>query len=252
MSLIIRCGGIRATKQQVEAVRTPGRQRTHVPVPHLRVLNLVVENLTRLGYEIRQAEYVLRDGSDDAGGLMEGAQFFGLLEPTNGTNHPDYNLLAGIRNSHDKSLASGLVLGSRVIICGNGAFSGEVKFGRKHTINIERDLPYLVYSATNRLGALRENQDKRILAYKEKGIGDNSARCAIMKAAEEDCISWSKTGKVWTEWKSPRHEAFRPRNAWSLFNAFTEVAKAYNVQDLPRRTQGIHEIFDRACNVALN
>jgi hypothetical protein len=30
---------------------------------------------------------------------------------------------------------------------------------------------------------------------------------------------------VLDEWREPSHEAFLPRTAWSLHNAFTEVAK---------------------------
>ena len=36
----------------------------------------------------------------------------------------------------------------------------------------------------------------------------------------------SRLPKVIEAWEEPQHEAFQPRTAWSLFNAFTEVQKA--------------------------
>jgi hypothetical protein len=35
----------------------------------------------------------------------------------------------------------------------------------------------------------------------------------------------SRLPKIIEAWEEPQHEDFRPRTAWSLFNAFTEVQK---------------------------
>jgi len=35
----------------------------------------------------------------------------------------------------------------------------------------------------------------------------------------------SRLPKVIEAWEEPKHEELRPRTAWSLFNAFTEVQK---------------------------
>ena len=45
------------------------------------------------------------------------------------------------------------------------------------------------------------------------------------------------------EWREPRHDAFQARNAWSLFNAFTEALKG-NLVELPRRTEALHGLLD--------
>ncbi len=47
----------------------------------------------------------------------------------------------------------------------------------------------------------------------------------LVRSADEGCIAWSAIGKVLTEWREPQHEEFEPRTAWSLHNAYTEVAK---------------------------
>lgn len=40
-----------------------------------------------------------------------------------------------------------------------------------------------------------------------------------------------------------RHDDFRLRTVWSLFNAFTETLKG-NLTDLPRRTEALHGLLD--------
>jgi len=253
MGMIIHAGGRVVDLPEVQRVVTPANTRTHFPIPHDRLLTEVESALDEQGYEVEKGEYALRNGKL-FGQTIIAAQFFALLalrhksEPHN----PEYRLIAGLRNAHDMVSAAMFALGSSVFICDNMALSGEVKIGRKHTRFILRDLPALVRNAMRNLPAMKANQDLRIGQYKETGVSDNWARCAIMTAAENDLISWSKTGKVWKEWKSPRHDAFQPRNAWSLFNGFTEVLKEYNVQDLPRRSLGLHKHFDKACKVELN
>jgi len=45
------------------------------------------------------------------------------------------------------------------------------------------------------------------------------------------------------QWREPQHEVFQSRNLWSLFNAFTEVAKG-NLIELPKRTERLHGLMD--------
>jgi hypothetical protein len=46
----------------------------------------------------------------------DGHRYFGLLQIANGSSHADYSWVLGIRNSHDKRLPAGLVLGSQVFV----------------------------------------------------------------------------------------------------------------------------------------
>ena len=47
----------------------------------------------------------------------------------------------------------------------------------------------------------------------------------LIRAVDEKCLGLRDLPKVLHEWRQPAHEAFQPRTAWSLLNAFTEVAK---------------------------
>ena len=57
------------------------------------------------------------------------------------TSSEDYCWVLGLRNSHDKTFPAGIVAGASVFVCDNLSFSGEIKFARKHTRFIVRDLP---------------------------------------------------------------------------------------------------------------
>ena len=63
----------------------------------------------------------------------------------------DYCWVLGLRNSHDKTFPAGIVAGAQLFICDNLSFSGEVKFARKHTSHIVRDLPQITSRAIGQL-----------------------------------------------------------------------------------------------------
>jgi hypothetical protein len=56
--------------------------------------------------------------------------------------------------------------------------------------------------------------------------------------------------KVLADWRKPRHEAFEPRTAWSLFNCFTETMKDLSLFNLAPRTQALHGLLDQFTGVS--
>lgn len=256
---MMHCGGRKATLDEVRETKTPLSTRSHFPIPHSRIVDLVTDSFVEAGYEIQDAQYALRGKTGDA--PFPDAQFFGLFHLRNGSQGKDYDLVAGLRNSHDKSVPAAIALGSHVFVCDNMAFSGEVKLARKHTRFILRDLPGIVAKAVGELGNLRNRQAVRIEAYKGRVLSQRDAYTGIVKAYKSGIVPSSKVGHVVAEWDrhdeisetfKPRHEEFVPRNAWSLFNCFTEVLKGYPLDgygtgSLQDRTQRLHGLMDLAC-----
>ncbi|HPA18698.1 MAG TPA: hypothetical protein PLU30_13185 [Verrucomicrobiae bacterium] len=66
----------------------------------------------------------------------------------------------------------------------------------------------------------------------------------MIRAADRRAITASQIPDVLDEWRHPEHEAFRPRNAWSLFNAFTAVYREINPHAALRRGKALHGLFD--------
>lgn len=237
--LMLHAGASAATIEQVAEVKTPAADKGWQPIAHLDVIELVKQTLESRHLTVASQGFAL---------WQDGQRMFGLLELRNGQNPSDYALTIGVRNSHDKSFAAGAALGSKVFVCDNLAFSGEITFARKHTVNIARDLPMLVSGAIGRLIELRGWQDKRIAAYKNFEMTDALAHDIIVRSLDRRVIGPMKLVDVVKEYREPRHDEFKPRTAWSLFNAYTEIAKGA-VRQLPARTQSLHGLLDEVCGV---
>jgi len=137
-----------------------------------------------------------------------------------------------------------------VFVFDNLNFSGEVKFGRKQTVHINRDLPQLVERSISQLMNKWHHQDKRIEAYKEHEVSDEAAHDLVIRSVDVDVCANSYIPDVLHEWRNPRHQAFQQRNVWCLFNCFTEALKQGSLAELPKRTEALHELLDVA--VGLN
>jgi hypothetical protein len=175
--------------------------------------------MAEMGLVIAAEQYAL---------AKDGNRFFALFDLKG--EQSDYNLVLGLRNSHDKTFPAAVSLGSRVFVCDNLAFSGEIQIARRHTRYIERDLPAIVAKATAALIDQRMVAHKRIDAYKGFGFDDKSAHDLIVTAARNNLFPSSDILAIANEWHKPSHPEFEPRTGWSLFNAHTEGGQALGQQ----------------------
>jgi hypothetical protein len=241
-NLILHCGAQTAQLDEVAAVRTPGYTDTWNPIPHLELIRTVQRTLVQTNLTIGNQAHSLSH---------EGQRYFGLMEiHAQDSSSDDYCWVLGLRNSHDKTFPAGIVAGASVFVCDNLSFSGEVKFARKHTRFILRDLPMITERAIGQLVSKWHDQDKRIAAYKDYDIADRTAHDLIVRAMDVGVCSTRLIPTVLKEWRTPRHDAFSERNVWSLFNAFTESLKDGNLAELPKRTEALHGLLDTHVGLA--
>jgi hypothetical protein len=214
--LVVHRGGWEATKTDLACVPVPESTESYHPVPYHRFIEEVELHIPRFGLQVRSSQFAL---------AREGGQMFGVLTCSNGTPDRDYALAIGVRNSYDRSLAVGLTLGSRVLCCDNLAFSGEVTMHRKHTANVFRDLPDLIYRMLSQVAAMRERTDGEIAAMKVCELQPAAAHHLMVEAIRLNVLPASRLPKLIEAWEESVRPEFLPRTAWSLFNAFTEVQK---------------------------
>ena len=217
MTLMLHRGGWEASKADLAAVPVPDPTESYHPVPYGRFIEEVELHVPRFGLTVQSSAFAL---------AREGGQMFGVLTCVNGKPAADYALAIGVRNSYDRSLAVGLTLGSRVFCCDNLAFSGEVTMHRKHTVNVFRDLPDLIYRMLSQVSSMRERNDGEIAALKVRELPPAHAHHLMVEAIRANVLPASRLPKVIEAWEEPKHEEFAPRTAWSLFNSFTEVEKS--------------------------
>ncbi len=216
MTLVVHRGGWEASKADLAAVPVPDPTDSYHPVPYGRFVEEVELHVPRFGLNVTSAQFAL---------AREGNQMFGVVTCSNGMPTHDYALAIGVRNSYDRSLAVGLVAGTRVFCCDNLAFSGEVKMNRKHTVHVFRDLPDLIYRMLGQVSSMRSRIDDEIAGMKATVLGPHRAHHLMVEAVRGGVLPASRLPKVIGAWEEPKHEEFASRTAWSLFNAFTEVQK---------------------------
>lgn len=240
-SVLVHRGGWEATRGDLAAVPLPPETQSYVPVSHVRLIEELELHVPRFGLTVVKESFAL---------AREGSQMFAVLSCTNGHNMTDYCLAIGVRNSYDRSLAVGIVTGSRVFCCDNLAFSGEVQAERKHTVNVFRDLPDMLYRMLGKVTVMKARQDQEIQAMKLLPLDVRAADHILVEAVRRDALPASKLPQVIQAWEKPRHEEFQERNAWSLFNAFTDVTRSRSPQLQMDSTLRLTKVFRSALSEA--
>ena len=257
LNLMIHCGGEVVDREVIERCNTPLPTYSHVPVPHGKLIDLTIGEFSKHGYDVINEAHGINKMQGDVP-----MQYFGVFQLKQIPRHQDiidvsgsggdseYDLVVGLRNSHDKAFPASIALGSGVFVCDNLAFSGEVNLSRKHTRYIMRDLPQVVAKGVARLTDIRCNQDLRLEAYHGTGLSDMQAHDIVIQMIDANVMPNASIQHVLEEYRRPRHEEFKARTAWSLFNSVTEVAKRWkNPHKTLERTQLLHGVMDRVCGI---
>jgi hypothetical protein len=203
-------------------------------------MDSVEDQLRKRGYRVHNSTCLLSHG---------GARFFGTVSISNRENL-GYRRMVGLKNSHDKSLAAGLVAGAKVVVCSNGSFFGdEIALSRKHTSRLFEDLDERIEAGFSRIFEEWERNDLRVMSYREHELDDKEAHDLVIRSVDAEAIPPSAIPRVLQEYRTPWHEEFVPRTAWSLFNGFTEILKS-KPHLLADRTRTLHGVFDEALGIA--
>lgn len=251
-------------RQQLAAVAVPQATDRFTPVPHLELADLVASSLTTAGFSILSEDHVL--GRD-------GLRYFGGFElARDNFNGASRRMVAGVRNSHDKSFAAAICIGNRMLVCENLCFSAEKALARRHSKFIARDLPGVVSQVVGSLTTEWEAMETRIEKY--KGFALDSSRAAELAVNLVDASALPKQSlyDVIHYWRKPElaakeiievggydpkgieekegalvAEFGRGENLWGLYNSFTHCLKGSDVLKLPARTMRAQSVFDAIC-----
>lgn len=234
--LVLHCGGWDATEDQANAVPLPDRTSTYTPIPHGRVLEQLRKVLPMHGMKLDR----LQLGLANAGNRM-----FAVADVSNGVGQPDWSITIGVRNSYDKSLALNMCAGSRVFVCDNLAFHGEVMLRRRHVGVVDRELPGMVNELVNGVAIFKGELVAQIDTFKRTELTDAQAHDVVCKALRAGVIPSQLALPTLEQWHEPKHEAFAPRTAWSLFNGFTEVSKERSAGLQISSTLSLNALFNR-------
>jgi hypothetical protein len=205
----------RLTRDQLALVPTPPGTATHRPVPHVEVVNALVETLGFRHVGVVHEEYAVD---------KTGAKMFGVMELDQGMDGARFAL--GIRNSHDKTFRLAITVGYRVFVCENLAFHGDYSpVLAKHSkhFSLQNALSVGVDNMQRNFKPMVESVER----WRTTQLTEVTARLTIYRAfieAELDVPRYLAR-RVHELYFRPDHEEFASRTMWSLSNAFTSAFK---------------------------
>lgn len=242
--LMLHCGGQQRSRDEVFTVPVPVATPSYVPLPYESFVTRIEKELAVNEIDIVEERFAL---------AKNGQRLFGLIQlRIPGIEANGYGCVLGLRNSYDKSFASGLCIGATVFVCDNLSFSGSsITFERKHTANLLRDLAWIITQTVAELPVLFAAQSRTFETYRAMELTDAKAHDAIIRCYDAGALNVTDIPTTLKEWREPRHPEFQSsRNtAWCLFNAVTETVKG-DLWRLPARTRALHGVLDGICGLA--
>lgn len=202
------------TRKQLALVPTPDPTRSFKPVPHIELVETLEQALRANQITIRKEQFALR---------RDGSTLFGVLQLAY-QDTPDGVAALGLRTANNRTMSIQLCAGLTVFVCDNMVFRGDlIALNRKHTagLHLRTELNHAVLRFQDHFGKLTGE----ILDLKGRNLSDTDAKAFIHDVFVQGIMPIRLFPEVSNLYFEPFVDEFRPRNAWSLHNAFTAAAK---------------------------
>lgn len=237
MELMLHCGGVPVTFEELGGFEMPSETSTYQPVGHQDLVRMAEDRVRR------ELDY---DGTIDwAHGVnKQGNQYFGLAKLTDLQLTDKHCLSMGLRNSYDRTMSGALAFGTNCFVCDNMSFMGSmITVMRKHTTHIMRDLRRLFLEA---MDDVRENATfhaKQVEEWSEITCDQDAGYETIGLLRGRGLLTPTMTNEMFRAWQKPAHADFEDRTVWSLYNAATEAIKTSTPMRALKTYSGIHKFF---------
>lgn len=238
----------KVSSEVLSKVETPKPTKSHTPIAHHELVDMTRKAIGDAGLEIINEEHGLSHGSQRyfGGFALTGQPVMadGVIQRE--CNSKDRQLVLGLRNSHDKSLAAGIAVGNQMLVCDNLCFSSDVTLARKHTTYIMNDLYNRITSAISQVTSHWTAMENRIEKYKNTEVKDASK--LVLDLFNDKVFGNKRAVDALQEFHNPRHEEFKGGSLWTLYNAVTESLKGIGSHDISNRTMRMQSVFDRSAD----
>lgn len=230
-----------ATREQAfNKVLIPEATRTYQPLPNKVMIDMI--------YRIA-GEHNIVLTNEQLGMDQKGKRMFGVCD-IDGQDFLGGNIkmMIGFCNSYGGLMAARFCLGGKVFVCSNMAFheytdattgiSGIAVRPHKNlnNVGVHDGMVQQIRAAFEQIEDFRKSQEGFYYGLSCCNITDDRAYATIVRAAQQGIINKTKIITLAEEWNRQGvepdtepdfewHSEFRKRNAYSLFNAFTQVEK---------------------------
>lgn len=201
---------------EVISVPVPAQTNSYIPIGNKYLIDSVKGNLHSKGFSINNEQYELS---------KNGLQMFGSL--CIATNNTVMVKQFGFRNSYDKSLPVGFAAGSKVLVCSNLMFRGDIILMRKHTLNVLEDFEKILTEAVSNIDiqfdAIQIEYDKlNSIPLSDIGAAQLAGELYFKNKIRDTHIAIIKK-----EWK----ETYKNKTAWDFCQCTTEALKKHTVRN---------------------
>jgi hypothetical protein len=230
------------TRQDMRAIPVPPPMGPrHHPYSFADFADNTVSAIEGAGYSVTGEEFAVQ---------KDGMRVFGILKVSNSPDlgvspavpalassenvpalyKPKWNLVVGVRGSNDQSISRGLVLGTRVMVCSNLCFSGDLgDWSKKQTTNVEANMPDIIRRAVDQLDRKNEELTVNFDSFNAAQVDRDGGDRILMDILRGGGFSASQFERAVDHWdKLPadleEHSA-NGRTLWWLFNACTHGLK---------------------------
>ena len=203
------------TRPELAQVRTPPATPTHIPIPHIEVVDTLIGTLGLRHIGVVGEEFAVS---------RDGMEMFAVLDLE--TTFDGCRFAIGIRNANNKRFRLSCTVGLRVFVCRNLAFQGDyTPVLAKHTKN--SGLKDSLSIGVDRMQRNFEPMRRQVDDWRARQLSDEAAKLIIHRAFIQGKLEVSRhlARDVHTHYFDPQHEEFAPRTMWSLSNAFTSAFK---------------------------
>lgn len=238
---------IAKVRADLHKIPVPDRKdtKTWKGVGHGVLADKVVERVEAQGMEISAENWYVNP---------KGSILWGAVDIIPGVASPELeigqeaNFSLGIRHGNDGEYAVSFAVGARIAICSNGMFHGDFVSKKRHTQTL--DLEEIIDNALVKYIEECESLENLINGWRDCEVDDKDASLLMFEAHRRGYVNFRYLEDVFRNWSEPIHDEFQERTAWSLYNAFTEMAKGLTPPRQVKLLTGLRKLFDAEFNVA--
>jgi len=220
----------------------------HCPIPHSQLMDL-----TRKAFNVNDmdiADPVVRLTEDNKK-MLTTFDVVAIDEDTPKYQNETLKLIGIIANFQNQTGRVTIGAGTRVFACANETVDAEFKVTHKSTRNLENNIRNMIWDSCAQLDDIYERITGRQEFLQAQRVEPDRAAYCILDAAKRGVINSTEILKVEQMWQEPEQPEFRPRNYWSLYNAFSGFFQDRNPFDVADRSRRLNTQFEEISNLII-
>tara|TARA_Y100000310_G_scaffold322425_1_gene381474 strand:- start:396 stop:1256 length:861 start_codon:yes stop_codon:yes gene_type:complete len=237
------------TLEELRAKRShAGAGNRWQPIAHIDLIDEITGAAEARGLRIAEERYCVSEDRHDVFGFLR-------FDPESAPAMPDVpgcgiiTPTLGFRHSNMQRMRLLGVHGEEVSICANGMISGDFLFGFKGTTGNVSRMEVGIRDGMQTWDDQAEDARRLIEFLVGEEINSERADRLLMEGMRRGVFASNQLKKIDATYREyldeshPHHGAFAPRNLWSLYNAATDVGKAWSVRNVERGLKGFPRVL---------